>query len=210
MLGNSANKHAEDERSAAATTTEFGELLQRSVLLAEDKNVMNGDFSTGNNSLTALVDSGASEHHFDDLLTPGLLQKLSIYTALKIQRTITTIGSHKLKGKATGNLRTIIDSEGLKQAAGLLIAVVLVLASTFSRFRKQRYKESPLRSRINIHDSNQEASSPPYNKLGGRATSTRLASTWRTPALLYTSRQVAPPMSDTAAWRTSMPTIWIS
>ena len=60
----------------------------------------NDVFGKNDRSIKPLVDSGASEHYFDD--RPGLRERLSDYVRLVKTREITTAGNYRLKGVATG------------------------------------------------------------------------------------------------------------
>ena len=85
------------------------------------------DNHTGNtkrdNLLAIDVDSGASEHYFDD--TPGLRGRLSEYEVLEEPRIIATAGKHQLEGDATGVITgTITDKAGVKKPLKIPIAVV--------------------------------------------------------------------------------------
>ena len=89
------------------------------------------DNHTGNtkrdNLLAIDVDSGASEHYFDD--TPGLRGRLSEYEVLEEPRKITTAGKRQLEGNTTGVITgTITDKAGAKQPVKLPIVVVPGLA----------------------------------------------------------------------------------
>ena len=73
--------------------------------------------------MAIFVDSGASEHYFDD--TPGLRGRLSNYEILEESRKITTAGKHQLGGDATGGITgTITHKAGVKQPVKIAIVVV--------------------------------------------------------------------------------------
>ena len=78
-----------------------------------------------NNPVSAMVDSGASGHYFDDTLIPELWYKLHNHQELATPRTITTAGGHQLAGVGKGMLRGHIkDGEGVKRLVQISCLVV--------------------------------------------------------------------------------------
>ena len=69
-----------------------------------------------------MVDSGASNHYYDDALVHGSRYRLDNYQALAIRRWITTAGRHQLKEAGQGLLRGhYIDAQGLKRLTQLSV-----------------------------------------------------------------------------------------
>ena len=79
--------------------------------------------TNSDNFLAIFVDSGASEHYFDD--TPGLRGGSSDYEVLEEPRKITTAGKPQLQGDATRVItRTNTDKAGVKQPVKIPLVVV--------------------------------------------------------------------------------------
>ena len=73
----------------------------------------NDVFGKNDRFMKLLVDSGASEHYLDD--RPGQRERRSDYLRLVEPHEITTVGSHSLKGVATGVMSGyIIDQTGVR------------------------------------------------------------------------------------------------
>ncbi|CAN0425105.1 unnamed protein product, partial [Ascophyllum nodosum] len=83
-------------------------------------------WNRGSNSLVSvMVDSGASDHSFDDALIPRLRYRLDNYQALAIRRYITTAGGHQLEGAGLGLLRGhIIDAQGVQRLIQISVLIV--------------------------------------------------------------------------------------
>ena len=83
-------------------------------------------WNRGSNSLVSvMVDSGASDHYFDDALMPGLRYRLDTYQELAIRRWITTAGGHQLEGADQGLLRGhIIDGQGVQHLIQISVLIV--------------------------------------------------------------------------------------
>ena len=132
---------------SAATVGLFGEPIDFSASMAVTEPYNNGRAATAGKILV-IVDSGASEHFFDDYITPGLRGWLSNYKTLAVPRKIATAGNHERKGDATGVISgTVIDEHGKRQSVGLTIVVVSGLGHNCSRSRNPRQRASPPSSR---------------------------------------------------------------
>lgn len=82
------------------------------------------------NFVTIFVDSGASEHYFDD--TPGLREILSDYGIREGPRKIVTPGKYQPEGDARGVIAgAIIDKAGVKQPMKIPVVVVPSLGRNF-------------------------------------------------------------------------------
>ena len=81
--------------------------------------------SAGDESFTALVDSGASGHYFDDLIVPCLKHRLLNYVLLTTPRKILTAGGALLGGTAEGILQGLVsDNHGEQHLARIDILIV--------------------------------------------------------------------------------------
>ena len=81
--------------------------------------------SAGDDSVTVLVDSGASGHYFDDLLIPSLKHRLLNYVLLTPPRKILTAGGALLDGTAEGILKVLVtDNHGEQHLARIAILIV--------------------------------------------------------------------------------------
>ena len=81
--------------------------------------------SAGDHSITVLVDSGASDHYFDDLIIPSLKNRLLNYVLLTTPRKILPAGGALLNGTAEGILKGLItDNHGQQHLARIAILIV--------------------------------------------------------------------------------------
>ena len=117
-------------------------------------------WNRGSNSLVSvMVDSGVSDHYFEDALIPELRYRLDNYQALAIRRWITTAGGHQLKEAGQGLPRGHSnDAQGLERLTQHSVLTGSDAGGTSSRLSKtvpcrggNRYREP--RSAVN-HESN--------------------------------------------------------
>ena len=81
--------------------------------------------SAGDDSVTVLVNSGASGHYFDDLIIPSLKYCLLNYVLLTTPRKIFTAGGALLDGTAEWILqRLVADNHGEHHLARITILIV--------------------------------------------------------------------------------------
>ena len=91
----------------------FGGSLHGAANIAITKASGNGISS---NSLTMLVDSGATANHLDSNLAPGLKHRIADYKELEQPHKVITAGKHILEGVATGTIKgTVTDTDGDRQ-----------------------------------------------------------------------------------------------
>ena len=69
-----------------------GEPLYDTALMASGPVAFKHKPSAGDDSVTVLVDSGASGHYFDDLIVPSLKYRLLNYVLLTTPREVVTAG----------------------------------------------------------------------------------------------------------------------
>ena len=82
--------------------------------------------SAGDGSVTALMDSRASDHFFDNLLVPSLKCRLLNYVLLNTPRKILTAGKALLDDTAEGILQGLVpDNHGEQHLARIAILIVL-------------------------------------------------------------------------------------
>ena len=82
--------------------------------------------SVGDDSVSILVDSGASGHYFDDLIIPSLKHRLMNCVLLTTPRKILTAGGALLDGTAKGVLQGLVtDNHGEQHLARIAILIVL-------------------------------------------------------------------------------------
>ena len=92
-----------------------GEPLNGTALIASGPAAFKHKPSAGNDSVTILVDSGASGHYFDDLIIPSLKHRLLTYFLLTIPRKILTAGGALLEGTAEGILKGLVTDNHREQ-----------------------------------------------------------------------------------------------
>ena len=92
-----------------------------------------GESGPDTNRMTMLIDSGASEHYFDDELHPGRKDNVLSYKGLERPYKIVIAGRHVLLGTATGTESGVIaDENGIKHRVDLPGLVVPGLGHDFS------------------------------------------------------------------------------
>ena len=89
-------------------TDHEGDPLYGTALMASGPAAFKHKPSAGYDSVTVLVDSGASGHYFDDLIIPSLKHRLLNYVLLTTPRKILTAGGALLDGAAEGVLQSIV------------------------------------------------------------------------------------------------------
>ena len=82
-----------------------GELLYGTALMTSEPAASKHKASAGDDSVSVLVDSGASGHYLDDLITPSVKHRLLNYVLLTTPRKILTAGGALLDGTAEGMLK---------------------------------------------------------------------------------------------------------
>ena len=101
------------------------EPLYRTALMASGPAAFKHKPSAGDESVTVLVDSGASDHYFDDPTIPRLKHRLLNYVLLTTPREILTAGGAFLDGTAEGILQGLdTDNHGEQHLAWIAIIVV--------------------------------------------------------------------------------------
>ena len=102
-----------------------GEALYGTALMSSPAPVTYNNASDLSNPVHVLVDSGASDHYFDDVLIPGLNRRLLDYTCLTTPRKIPTAGGALLDGTGEGILQGVItDNCGNGQLVRIQVLVV--------------------------------------------------------------------------------------
>ena len=102
-----------------------GEPLYGKALMSSPAPVIYNNTSGCSNLVHVLVDSGASDHYFDDFLIPELNRHLLDYTCLTTPRKILIAGGALLDGTGEGILQgVIIDNYGNGQLVRIQILVV--------------------------------------------------------------------------------------
>ena len=81
-----------------------GQLLYDTALMASGPAAFKHKPSSGDDTVTVLVDSRASGHYFDDLIIPSLKHRLLNYVLLTMPCKILTAGGALLDGTAEGIL----------------------------------------------------------------------------------------------------------
>ena len=92
------------------TDGEGGSLYGMASMEAEPAEIEPKPHESGN-VVTALVDSGASGHYFDDIMIPDLKHRLQDYTSISTPRTILTAGGALLDGTAEGVSQGLITDD---------------------------------------------------------------------------------------------------
>ena len=106
-------------------TDDEGEPLYGTALMASGPAAFKHKLSTGDDSVTVLVDSGASGYYFDDLITPSLKHCLLNYVLLTTARKIITAGGALLDGTAEGKLQGFVtDNHREQHLARIAILIV--------------------------------------------------------------------------------------
>ena len=106
-------------------TDDEGESLYGTALVASGPAAFKHKLSAGDNSVTVLVDSGASGYYFNDLITPSLKHRLLNYVLLTTTRKIITAGEALLDGTAEGILQGFVtDNHGEQDLARIAILIV--------------------------------------------------------------------------------------
>ena len=102
-----------------------GEPQYGTALMASGPAAFKHKLSAGGNSVTVLVDSGASGHYFDGLIIPSLKHRLLNYVLLTTPRKILTAGGALLGGTAEGILQDLVtDNHGEQHLARIDILIV--------------------------------------------------------------------------------------
>ena len=102
-----------------------GEPLYSTALMALEPAAFKHKPSACDDSVTALVDSGASGHYFDDPIIPGLKHRLLNYVLPTTPRKILTAGGALLDCTAEGTLQGIVtDNHGEHHLARITILIV--------------------------------------------------------------------------------------
>ena len=107
-----------------------GEPLYGTALLALGPAAFKHKPSVGDDSITVLVDSGASSHYFDDLVIPNLKHRLLNYVLLTTPRKIFTPGGFLLDGTAEGILQGLVTNNHGEQH---LARIAIVIAPRIGR-----------------------------------------------------------------------------
>ena len=95
-----------------------GEPVCGTALMASGPAAFKHKPSAGDDSVTVLVDSGASGHYFDDLIISSLKHRLLSYVLLTTPRKILTGGGALLAGTAEGILQGLVtDNHGEQHLA---------------------------------------------------------------------------------------------
>ena len=109
-----------------------GEPLYGAALMASESAEIERKLRVNGNVVTVLVDSGASGHHFDDLIIPELKYLLQDDTSVSTPRTILTAGGAVLDGTAEGVLQGLITGDyGEQHLAWIAILVVLAIGRKY-------------------------------------------------------------------------------
>ena len=104
--------------------------LYGTALMSSPAPIAYNNASDNSNFVHVLVDSGASDHYFDDFLTPKLNRRLLDYTCLTTPRKILTAGGALLDGTGEGILQgIIIDNYG----NGHLVRIQILVVPTIGR-----------------------------------------------------------------------------
>ena len=102
-----------------------GEPLYGTALMEWGPAAFKHKLSAGDDSVTLLVDSGASGHYFDDLIIPSLKFRLLNYVLVTTTRKIITAGGALLDGTAKGILQGLVtDNHGEQHLARIAILIV--------------------------------------------------------------------------------------
>ena len=102
-----------------------GEPLYGTALMASGPSAFKHKPSAGDDSVTVLVDSGASDHYFDDLIIPGLKYRLLNHVLLTTPRKILTARGGLLDGTDEGILQGLVtDNHGGQHLARIAILFV--------------------------------------------------------------------------------------
>ena len=102
-----------------------GEPLYDTTLMASVSGVFKHKPSVGDDSVTSLVDSGASGHYFGDLIIPSLKYRLLDYVLLTTPRKILTAEGALLGGTPEGILQGFVtDNHGEQSLARIDILIV--------------------------------------------------------------------------------------
>ena len=98
--------------------------------------------SAGDDSVTVLVESGASRHYFDDLIIPSLKHGLLNYVLLTTPRKILTAGGAWLDGTGQGILQDLVtDNHGEQHLARIAILIVLGIGRNLFSVKSETKKE---------------------------------------------------------------------
>ena len=102
-----------------------GEPLYGTALMASGPAAFKHKPSAGDDSVTVLVDNGASGHYYDDLIIPSLKHRLLNYVILPTPRKILTAGGSLLDGTAEGILQgRVTANHGEQHLARIAILIV--------------------------------------------------------------------------------------
>ena len=102
-----------------------GEPLYGTALMASGRAAFKHKPREGYDSVTVLVDTGASGHYFDDLIIPSLKHRLLNYVLLTTPRKILTAGGALLDGTAEGILQDLLtNNHGEQHLARIAILIV--------------------------------------------------------------------------------------
>ena len=102
-----------------------GEPLYGTALVASGPAAFKHEPIAGDDTVTVLVDSGASVHYFDDLITLNLKHRLLNYVLLTTPRQIITAGGALLDGTAEGILQGLVtDNHGEQHLARIAILIM--------------------------------------------------------------------------------------
>ena len=112
--------------------TDGGEALYGTALMASGPAAFKHKPSAGDDSVTVLVDNGASSHYFNDLIIPSLKHRLLNYVLLTTPRKILPAGGALLDGTAEGILQGLVtDSHGEQHLARISIIIVHCIGRKF-------------------------------------------------------------------------------
>ena len=102
-----------------------GEPLYGTALVASGPAAFKHEPIAGDDTFTVLVDSGASVHYFDDLITLSLKHRLLNYVFLTTPRQIITAGGALLDGTAEGILQGLVtDNHGEQHLARIATLIM--------------------------------------------------------------------------------------
>ena len=102
-----------------------GEPLYGTALIASEPAAFKQKPSAGDDSVTALVNSGAFGHYFDDLPIPSLKHRLLNDFVLTTPRNIVTAGIALLDGTAEGILQGLVTDSNIKQYLARITVLIV-------------------------------------------------------------------------------------